>query len=125
MKEHVLAQRRRMHQLQMSSEEERCKILHIDSRLEEILDTTYFVDRSQDILEVLTGRIVWLETNEETPTELPAKDRHSLKQDHDLLEFVINTAKEFKKTMSKMRGSYTEYYIRVLVTYNRCQVATE
>ena len=47
--------------------------------LEEILDTTsYFVDRSQDILEVLTGRIVWLETSEETPIELPAKDRHSL-----------------------------------------------
>ena len=49
MKEHVLAQRRRVHQLQMSIEEERCKILQIDSRLEEILDTTsYFVDRYQD-----------------------------------------------------------------------------
>ena len=69
LKEHVLAQRRRMHQLQMSIEEERCKILQIDSRLEEILDTTsYFVDRSQNILEVLAGRIVWIETNEETPT---------------------------------------------------------
>ena len=59
----------------MCIEEERCKIVQIDSRLEEILDTTsYFVDRSQDILEVLTGRIVWIETNEETPTELPAKN---------------------------------------------------
>ena len=49
----------------MSIEEERCNILYIDTRLEEILDTTsYFVDRSQDILEVLTGRIVWLETSE-------------------------------------------------------------
>ena len=70
-KEHVLAQRRRMHQLQMSIEEERCNILQIDSRLEEILDSTsYSIDRSQDILEVLTGRMVWLETNEETPIEL-------------------------------------------------------
>ena len=69
-----------MHQLQMSIEEERCKILQIDSRLEEILDTTsYFVDISQDILEVLTGRIVWLETSEKIPAELPAKDQHSLK----------------------------------------------
>ena len=125
-KEHVLAQRRRMHQLQMSIEGERCKILQIDNRLEEILDTTsYFVDRSQDILEVLTGRIVWLETNEETLAELPAKDRHGLKQDHDLLEFVINTAEEFKKTMKKTRGSCTKYCRRVLITYNRCQVATE
>ena len=69
-----------MHQLHVFIEEERCKLLQVDSRLEEILDTTsYFVDRSQDILEVLTGRIVWLETNEETPAELPTKDRHSLK----------------------------------------------
>ena len=51
-----------MHQLQMSIEEERCKILQVDSRLEEIQDTTsYFVDRSQDILEVLASRIVWIE----------------------------------------------------------------
>ena len=67
-KKHVLAQRRIIHQLQMCIKEERCKILQIDSRLEEILDTTsYFVDRSQDILEVLAGRILWIEANEETP----------------------------------------------------------
>ena len=34
LKEHVLAQRRRSHQLQMHIEEERCKILQIYSRLE-------------------------------------------------------------------------------------------
>ena len=67
-----------MHQLQVSIEEERCKILQIDSRLEEILETTsYFVDRPQDILEILTGRIVRIETNEEIPIDLPAKDPHS------------------------------------------------
>ena len=27
--------------------------------------------------------------------------------------------------MTKTRGSYTEYCIKVLVTYNRCQVAAE
>ena len=110
----------------MCIEEEICKILQIDSRLEEILDTTsYFVDRSQDILEVLAGRIVWIETNEETPVELPAKYRHSLKQDYDLLEFAINTAEEFKKTVKKTRAACTGYCRRVPVTYNRCQVATE
>ena len=40
LKENVLAQRRRMHQLQVSIEEERCKILQVDNRLEEILETT-------------------------------------------------------------------------------------
>ena len=58
LKEHVLNQRRKIHHLQICVEEGRCKILEIDSRLEEILDTTsYFLDRSQDIL---TGRIVWI-----------------------------------------------------------------
>ena len=76
LKEYVLAQRKKIHQLQVCIEEERCKILQIDSRLEEILDTTYyFVDRSQEILDILMGRIVWIETNEETPAELPVKYR--------------------------------------------------
>ena len=87
--------------------------------------TSYFVDRSQDILEILTGRIVRIETNEEIPTDLPAKDRHSLKQDYDLLEFAISTTKKFKKIVKKMRGACVEYCKRVLVTYNRCQVAAE
>ena len=79
LKECVLAQRRRIHHLQIHIEDERCNILQIDSRLEEILDTTsYFVDRSQEILEILTGRIVWIETNEEPPMELPVKDWKSL-----------------------------------------------
>ena len=92
-KEHVLAQRSKMHQLQVAIEEERCKILQVDNRLEEILETSsYFVDRSQDILEVLTGRMARLEENEETPVDLPSKDKQALRQDYDLLEFSINTA---------------------------------
>ena len=76
-------------------------------------------------MEVLDGRIVRIETNEETPAELLAKNRHSLKQDYNLLEFAINTTEEFKKTVKKTRRSCTEYCRRVLVTYNRCQVAVE
>ena len=64
----MLAQKARMLQLQTAVEEERCKVLQIDGRLEEILETSsYFVDRSQDVLEVLTARMARLENNEETP----------------------------------------------------------
>ena len=49
-KEHVLTQRSRMHQLQASIEEEICRVLQVDNRMEEILETTsYFVDRSQAV----------------------------------------------------------------------------
>ena len=76
-------------------------------------------------MEVLTTRIARLENNEETPVELPSKDRHALKQDYDLLEFAINTAEEFKKAIRKMKGACTKLFRRLLVTYNRCQVAVE
>ena len=95
-----------MHQLQVAIEEERCKILQVDNQLEEILETSsYFVYRSQDILEVLTGRMERLEANEEIPVELPLKDQQALRQDYDLLEFAINTAEEFKKSVKKTKGA--------------------
>ena len=125
-KDHVLTQRSKMHRLQVSIEEERCKWLHVDNRLEEILETSsYFVDRSQDILEVLTGRIARLEANEEIPIDLPAKDQQGLKQDYGLLEFAINTTEEFNKVVKKTKGACTEFCRRLLITYNRCQMAVE
>ena len=81
--------------------------------------SSYFVDRSQDVLEVLTARMARLENNEETPTELPSKDRQALKQDYDLLEFSINISKELKKDVRKMKGACTEFFRRLLITYNR------
>ena len=66
-----------------------------------------------------------LENNEETPTELPSKDRHALKQDYDLLEFAINTAEDFKKVVRKTKGACSEFFRRLLITYNQCQIEAE
>ena len=61
-------------------------MLQIDGKLEGILETvSYFVDRSQDVLEVLTTRMASLENNEETLVELPSKDKQALKWDYDLI----------------------------------------
>ena len=126
LKEHVLTQRRKIHQLQMCIEEERCKILQIDTRLEEVLDTTsYFLDISQEILEILRGRMVWIETNNESPVELLVKYLQSLKQEYDLLKFAINVTDEFKKIVKKSKGACAKYYRRVLATYNRYHISAE
>ena len=69
--------------------------------------SSYFVDRSQDILEVLTGRMERLEANEEPPVELPSKYQQALRQEYDVLEFSINTAEEFTKAVKKTRGACT------------------
>ena len=115
-----------MLQLQTAVEEERCKVLQIDGRLEEILETaSYFVERSQNVLEVLTVRMARLENNEETPAELPAKDQQALKRDYNLVEFSINTAEDFKKAVKKTKGLRTEFFRRLLITYNRCQIEAE
>ena len=115
-----------MHKIQVSIEEEKYKVVQVENRLEEILETSsYFLDRSQDILEVLMGRMVRLEANEEIPTNLPAKDQQGLRQDYDLLEFSINTAEEFKKVVKKTKGACTKFCRRLLITYIRCQVAAE
>ena len=66
-----------------------------------------------------------LEANEETPTYLPSKDQQALRQDYDLLEFAINTAKEFKKVVKKTKGACAEFFRRLLITYNRYQVEDE
>ena len=82
-----------MLQLQTALEEERCKVLQIDSRLEEIMETSsYFVDRSQEVLEVLSARMARPKDDAETPEGIPTKYHQSLKRDHNLVEFAISTA---------------------------------
>ena len=79
LKEHVMILRKRIHQIQIQIEDERCNFLQIDTRLEEVVNTTsYFLDRTQDILESLKGRMVWVETNKESPIDLAVKDQHTL-----------------------------------------------
>ena len=73
--------------------------MQIDTRLEEIINTTsYFLDRTRDILEILKGRMVWVETNKESPAYLSVKDQQTLKQEYELMEFASTTTEEFKKS---------------------------
>ena len=81
-KEHILAQKAKVVHLQTALEEERCKVLQMDSRLEEIIETSsYFIDRSQDVLEVLNARMARPKDDAKIPGELPAKDHQTLRRD--------------------------------------------
>jgi len=87
--------------------------------------SSYFVDRSQEVLEFLNARMARLENNAETPAELPAKDHQALKRDHDLVEFAVSTTEDFKKTVKRTQGACSEYFRRLLNTFNRCQTDAE
>ena len=118
--------RKKIHEIKLQIEEERCKVQQIDTRLEEIVSTTsYFLDRTQDILEILKGRIVWVETNKESLADLSIKDQQTLKQEYELIEFASNITKEFKKTVKKTKTVFAKFCRRVLLTYNRCQTSVE
>ena len=59
LKEHALMLRKNIHKIQLQIEDERCKVQQIDTRLEEIVSTTsYFLDWTWDILEILKVRMV-------------------------------------------------------------------
>ena len=87
--------------------------------------SSYFVDRSQEVLEVLNSRMAMLESNAKTPAELPAKDHQAMKRDHDLVEFAVSTTEDFKKTVKRTQGACSEYFKRLLNTFNRCQTDAE
>ena len=54
--------------------EEIFKVQQIDIRLEEIVSTaSYILDRTQDILETLQGRMTWVETNKESLVDISVK----------------------------------------------------
>ena len=76
-------------------------------------------------MEILNGRMVWVETNKKSPADLSIKDQKTLKQEYELMEFASNVAEEFKKTVKKTKTACARFCRRVLFTYNRCQTSAE
>ena len=95
LKKHALMLRKKIHQMQLQIAEERFKVEQIDIILEEIVNTTsYFLDRTQDILETLWERMNWVEANKEYPIDISVKYQDTIKQEYKLIEFASNVAEE-------------------------------
>ena len=58
---------------------------------------SYFLDRTQDILEILHGRLTWLETTKGPPADTPIKDLETVKLEYELIEFRSKAAEELVK----------------------------
>ena len=111
--------------MQLQMVEERFKVQQIDIKLEEIVNTaSYFLDRTQDILETLRGRVTWVEANKESPADIFVKDQETIKQEYELIEFASNTIEELKKIVKKTQSACAEFCRRVILTYNWCQTST-
>ena len=72
--------------MQLQIAEEMLKVQHLETRLDEIVSTTYyFLDRTQYILEILRGCLTWLETTKEPPADAPIKVLEIVKLEYELI----------------------------------------
>ena len=75
--------------------------------MEEIINiASYFLDRTQDILETLQGRMTWVETSKEPPADVPPKDMETIKLEYELIEFASKAAEELVKIVRKTKNAY-------------------
>ena len=62
--------RNKIYQVQVHIAEEVLKVKQIESRLEEISSiASQFRDKTQNVMEIIQGRLTWLETTKDPPSE--------------------------------------------------------
>ena len=86
--------------------------------------TSYFLDRTQDILEIPQERLTWLETTNEPPVDAPIKVLETMKLEYELIEFGSKAVEELVKAVQKIKGVCEEFCRKVITTYNRCQTSS-
>ena len=65
--------------------------------------------------------MTWVEKNKESPIDIPIKDPETIKSEYE--EFASKTIEELVKTVRKTKSACAEFYRRILLTYNRCQIS--
>ena len=87
--------------------------------------TSHFIDRTQDILEILQGCLTWLETTKEPLANAPIKDSERVKLEYELIEFGNKAAKELIRATQRTKGFCTKFCRKVLTNYNRYQTSSK
>ena len=76
------------------------KVQQVETGMEEIVSiASYFLDRTQDILEILQGCLTWLETTKEPLADTPTKDLETVKLEYELIEFRSKEVEELVKAV--------------------------
>ena len=81
------------------------KVCQVEIRLDEIVSiASYFLERTEDILEILQGCLTWLQITKEPPTNTPIKDLEIVKMEYELIDFGSKTTEEFVKAVRRTKG---------------------
>ena len=71
---HALMLRKEIYQMQLQIADEMLKLWRVEARSEGIMNiTSHFIDKTQDILEIIQERLTWLETTKEPLANAPIK----------------------------------------------------
>ena len=83
---HALMLRNKIYQMQLHIADEMLKVRQVEARLEEILGIpSHFKEKTRDVLEILQGRMTWLQTTKEPPSNAPIKDSKRVNMEYELI----------------------------------------
>ena len=118
--------RNKIYQIQLQIANEVLKVRQVEARLEEILGiASQFKDKTEDVIEILQGRLTWLETTKEPPTNASIKDSERVKLEYELIGFGNKAVEELIKATQRTKGVCIELCRKVFITYNRCQISSK
>ena len=92
---HALMLRNKIYQMQLHITDEMLKVHQVEAKLEEISGiATHFQNKPQDVLEILQGRLNWLETTKEPPANAPIKYSERVNLEYELIQFGNKAVEE-------------------------------
>ena len=122
----ALMLRRKIYQMQVQSIEKVLKVRQEEDRLEEILViASQFRDKTQNVMEIIQGRLTWLETTKEPPENTLVKDSERIHLEYELIGFGNKAVEKLVEAVKKTNQQCMEFCEKVLTTHNMCQTSSK
>ena len=107
---HTLMLRGKIYQMQFQIMEEVLKIRQVEAQLEEIsVIGTQFKDKTQNVIEIIQGRLSWLETTKEPTENTPVKDSERVQLEYELIGFRNKASKKLIEAVNKTKDQCMEF----------------
>ena len=76
-------------------------------------------------MEIIQGRLAWLETTKETPANIPVKYSERMQLQFELIGFGNKATEKLLEAVKKTKDQCMEFCEKILVTHNRCQSSSK
>ena len=76
-------------------------------------------------MEIIQGRLTWLETTKEPPTNAPIKDSERMQLEYELMGFGNKAVEKLLEAIKKTKHQCMEFCEKVLTTHNRFQTPSK